>query len=50
MTLESLLNCARPIYLETDIEGIDYGQVGSCFLVRNGSLLWIATARHCLWA
>lgn len=49
MTLESLLKCARPLYLETDIEGVDYGQVGSCFLVRNGSRLWVATARHCLW-
>jgi hypothetical protein len=49
MTLESLLNCARPLYLETEIEGFDYGQVGSCFLVRNSNLLWVVTARHCLW-
>ncbi len=49
MTLENLLNCSRPLYLETDIEGVDYGQVGSCFLVRRGNLLWVATARHCLW-
>jgi hypothetical protein len=48
MTLKNLLNCSRPFYLETDIEGVDYGQVGSCFLVRRGNLLWVATARHCL--
>ena len=49
MTLESLSNCSRPLYLETDIEGIDYGQVGSCFLVSKGGLLRVVTARHCLW-
>src|SRR5438270_9409801 len=27
MTLEQLLNCARPLYLETDIDGVDYGQI-----------------------
>ncbi len=49
MTLEGLLSCARPLYLETEIEGFDYGQVGSCFLVRNSNILWVMTARHCLW-
>lgn len=50
MTLERLLSCVRPLYLETEIEGVDYGQVGSCFLVRNSNILGVVTARHCLWS
>jgi hypothetical protein len=48
-TLGDILNCSRPLYLESNIEGFDYGQTGSCFLLRIGDRLRVVTARHCLW-
>ncbi|MGC1782135.1 MAG: serine protease [Acidobacteriaceae bacterium] len=48
-TLGDILNCSRPLFLEANIEGFDYGQTGSCFLLRVGDRLRVVTARHCLW-
>jgi hypothetical protein len=49
MTLDHIFDCSRPLYLESEIAEIDYGQIGSCFLIRSAIRLFVVTAGHCLW-
>jgi len=46
-TLTNILNYTKPLLYDTDYEGYQYANAGSCFLLKWKKKLYIISAKHC---
>jgi hypothetical protein len=49
-SIREIAGYVHPLMFDTEIENIDYGIAGSCFLVHYRGQLFVITANHCLTA
>ena len=46
-TLNKILNYTKPLLYDTDYQGYEYANAGSCFLLKWQEKLYIISAKHC---